>query len=238
MKILPQNKKDEFGQKYPATWYHLRMTPNERLLKLKALYKQFAEIVKIQTSYYHGEKSEGKDFPEALIDELTLLESMPREELMALAISDQYRKRYTGKTLDEEIKRYTISFDVLNTSRWRDYEWQISTGDEPAGILKIKKFPSPAGRPVSQGGAETPRAKAQESTATSSSSQSEPQNEAVNTPPVLQTLTTQYPTGIDDSLVDYEVDTSDQEWVETDHTAVREQEEEGEQADEEQSLLT
>ena len=58
VKTLPQIDKDRYGELQPSMWYHARMTPNERLTKLKAMYKQFAEIVKSQMSYYHGNKNE------------------------------------------------------------------------------------------------------------------------------------------------------------------------------------
>ena len=117
VKTLPQIDRDQYGELQPSTWYHARMTPNERLTKLKALYKQFAEIVKAQMQYFNGERGDKREIPESLVDDLTVLESMPSDELMTLAISNKYRERYTGKTLEEETARYTISMEVLNTSR-------------------------------------------------------------------------------------------------------------------------
>ena len=73
VKTLPQVDKNRFGELQPSTWYHARMNPNERLTKLKALYKQFAEIIKSQMSSYHVDKSEYREIPAALIDDLTVL---------------------------------------------------------------------------------------------------------------------------------------------------------------------
>ena len=137
VKTLPLIDKDRYGELQPSTWYHARMTPNERLTKLKALYKQFAEIVKSQMSYYKGDTGDMREIPEALIDDLTVLESMPSDELMTLAISNKYRERYTGKTLEEETARYTISMDVLNTSRWRDFTWLPQIAGEQTGFLRV-----------------------------------------------------------------------------------------------------
>ena len=145
MKILPQAVEED-GEKEPLTWYHRRMNQGERVLKLTNLYAEFQRIIKRQVAYHFDQyNNQWEELPVHLLDEIKDLEASPSEALMTLAVSEKYREKHTGKTLDKERILVQLPQAVLGNSRWREYTFQNPINDPGTTLSYVRVDKHPMG---------------------------------------------------------------------------------------------
>ena len=121
------------------------MTTSDITHQLKDLYKTYNSVAKIQKLSREQGKGKWQDFSAELITRLSDLEAMPSDELIALAISEKYRKSTSGKDPEREKKIYTLSKETLDLCDWRDYKYTTVFEDTGKEFCKIVNRNSESG---------------------------------------------------------------------------------------------
>ena len=111
-KTLPAQTLSD-GTFEPQGWYHIGMGQHERIKYIESMFKRFENILRQQKAARKNPDLEWVEFPAELIDSLVAYESDPSDALINLRISDAYRLKDSGRTLEEEKARLQIPTKVL-----------------------------------------------------------------------------------------------------------------------------
>jgi len=134
------SSKTEDVQKFTC-YYHDRKTPEQHRQDLIQAYAEWNRI------YDSG----GKRFPNDLIEHLDLLEWVPNDELISIAISKEYRGDLTGHSIDEERARYTYERTFYLQCPWRDYKYSYPYDNPDICFFRLKEnlpVPLPCDPPI------------------------------------------------------------------------------------------
>ena len=103
------------------------MSIDERMRRRSVCFRKFNDLV----------KSDTRDFPAELIEEMERLEYTPPENVMRLALSPKYRGSDSLQDIEEERARVKLSSDILNLCKWRGQYYHQHYDENGMGIYTI-----------------------------------------------------------------------------------------------------